>query len=286
MKLKILFFHYKILNSFNNTHKGRGLSMKSDIYYFSGTGNSQKVAMDVCNKLENCELIPISKVWKEEKHIIRAEKVGFAFPLYYWGLPKIVKTFVSNLDFDGTNYIFAIVTRAGDVDGIPLLQLNDILEQKGKSIDAGFFILMPNNYVLGYSPTSPEEQKSRFELASKEAEKIAEIVKNNKRHFITTVSESKAKSIEKMNLNFHREVNKSDTDFHVDDKCTSCGICGEVCPVNNIELVDGIPKWQHNCQQCLACINYCPEESIQFGRKTQSHGRYHHPEISAGDLMK
>ena len=143
---------------------------------------------------------------------------------------------------------------------------------------------MPNNYILGYQPNSLADQKAMFDLAEIEIGKIAEIIKNNENHLKITKSESKAKSILKMNLNFHREVNESDTDFRIDEKCTSCGICEEICPVNNIKLVDGIPKWQHQCQQCLACINYCPEVAIQFGRKTLNVGRYHHPDISIQQL--
>ena len=37
--------------------------------------------------------------------------------------------------------------------------------------------------------------------------------------------------------------------------------------------------------QCLACINYCPENSIQYGDKTQERGRYHNPEITVQDLI-
>ncbi len=50
-------------------------------------------------------------------------------------------------------------------------------------------------------------------------------------------------------------------------------------------LTDGIPQWQHKCQHCLACINFCPENSIQFGEKTLKTGRYHHPEIKLKEII-
>ena len=50
-------------------------------------------------------------------------------------------------------------------------------------------------------------------------------------------------------------------------------------------LTEGLPQWQHKCQQCLACINYCPEKTIQFGDKSLETGRYHHPEITVQDIM-
>jgi len=36
------------------------------IYYFSGTGNSLKIARDLSEKLDRCEIIPIAQIWKKE----------------------------------------------------------------------------------------------------------------------------------------------------------------------------------------------------------------------------
>jgi MinD superfamily P-loop ATPase len=58
-----------------------------------------------------------------------------------------------------------------------------------------------------------------------------------------------------------------------------------VCQVENIEMKDGKPTWLHHCEQCLACLQWCPQEAIQVGRKTEGRKRYHHPEITASDLM-
>ncbi|MBY8992647.1 MAG: EFR1 family ferrodoxin [Candidatus Lokiarchaeota archaeon] len=72
----------------------------------------------------------------------------------------------------------------------------------------------------------------------------------------------------RLTIEFQAEVSILDKSFHVDDNCTSCGVCERVCPVKNIVLIDGVPQWQHKCQHCLARINFCPEKSIQFGDKT------------------
>ena len=72
--------------------------MKTTIYYFSGTGNSLKIARDIAEKLEECELVPIAKVWQQDQLASTSEKVGFIFPLYYFGLPKIVYDFINNIE--------------------------------------------------------------------------------------------------------------------------------------------------------------------------------------------
>ena len=88
----------------------------------------------------------------------------------------------------------------------------------------------------------------------------------------------------KFNANFREKVNLRDESFYFDNNCSACGICEEICPVNNIILVEGKPQWQNKCQLCLACINYCPEEAIQFEDQTKKKQRYHQPEITFQEI--
>ncbi|HPT69609.1 MAG TPA: hypothetical protein PKW50_05625, partial [Syntrophomonas sp.] len=60
----------------------------------------------------------------------------------------------------------------------------------------------------------------------------------------------------------------------------------EVCPSNNIVMEDNKLVWQNHCEQCLACIEWCPQEALQYGKKTPAYKRYHHPEIKVRDLLK
>jgi MinD superfamily P-loop ATPase len=76
-----------------------------------------------------------------------------------------------------------------------------------------------------------------------------------------------------------------DKKFWVDDKCNRCGICSMVCPVSNIEMIDERPSWLHRCEQCLACLQWCPQEAIQYGEKTVKYPRYHHPEVNLKDIL-
>jgi Pyruvate/2-oxoacid:ferredoxin oxidoreductase delta subunit len=45
------------------------------------------------------------------------------------------------------------------------------------------------------------------------------------------------------------------------------------------------PRWHHRCEQCFACIHWCPVAAIQIrGRPTAKRGRYHHPNVSLEDI--
>ena len=77
---------------------------------------------------------------------------------------------------------------------------------------------------------------------------------------------------------------REDRKFSVTGKCTHCGLCARLCPVGNIAMEDGTPRWQGRCEQCFGCINWCPTAAIETGWTTRGRPRYHHPEVKAADL--
>lgn len=46
-------------------------------------------------------------------------------------------------------------------------------------------------------------------------------------------------------------------------KCTRCGLCAELCPVQAIQLVNDLPKPDNErCIACFGCAVICPEKAI------------------------
>ncbi|MBN2536083.1 MAG: EFR1 family ferrodoxin [Spirochaetales bacterium] len=76
--------------------------------------------------------------------------------------------------------------------------------------------------------------------------------------------------------------------FYADINCTGCGICSKICLSGKIKMKDNKPTWNKKikCIFCFACIHYCPAHAIQIKNgKTIVRGRYHHPEVSAGEII-
>ena len=47
--------------------------------------------------------------------------------------------------------------------------------------------------------------------------------------------------------------------------CAGCGVCVAACPVEAIEIVDGVAKIdEEKCIECGACIGECPCEAISL----------------------
>jgi ferredoxin len=76
----------------------------------------------------------------------------------------------------------------------------------------------------------------------------------------------------------------ADTSFYSDPNCAGCGTCLKVCPVDNIVLVNHRPVWQHHCETCFACFQWCPKEAIH-GDIVEYEKRYHHPSVKLKDML-
>ncbi|MDR1245471.1 MAG: EFR1 family ferrodoxin [Clostridiales Family XIII bacterium] len=89
-----------------------------------------------------------------------------------------------------------------------------------------------------------------------------------------------------INSNFIAKVSDTDKNFTVAGNCTGWGICEEVCPVNNIETADNKPQYRQHCEQCIACIQYCPGRAINYKNATRNRRSYTNPEIDYKELSK
>jgi Pyruvate/2-oxoacid:ferredoxin oxidoreductase delta subunit len=76
-----------------------------------------------------------------------------------------------------------------------------------------------------------------------------------------------------------------DRSFSTDSGCNGCGVCAKICPVENIEMVDDKPSWRHHCENCFACLAWCPRASIQSGQVSAAE-RYRHPEVELSDMLR
>jgi MinD superfamily P-loop ATPase len=45
-----------------------------------------------------------------------------------------------------------------------------------------------------------------------------------------------------------------------------------------------MPEWKHHCEQCFACLHWCPQKAIQYGKRTSGRIPYHHPDIKMSEM--
>ena len=63
--------------------------------------------------------------------------------------------------------------------------------------------------------------------------------------------------------------------FVITDSCISCGLCERKCPLNIITMHNDRPEWSgKTCAHCMACIQNCPVEAIEYKDITNGRTRY------------
>ena len=262
--------------------------MKTDIYYFSGTGNSLAVAQSIANELGETDLISIPKAMQNGRNTA-ALRLGLVFPVYAWGLPRIVAEFVKELKPHSAQYTFAVTT-CGGTPGATLLQLRRMLQRNGTDLDAGFVVRAANN-----TPMASDDPLIRFvrnlntkpmpSFATERLPEIAATIKNGQKHEPESSSTATNLIGGLLWTVAIQTLKQSSRDYWVDEKCNLCGLCERICPRENIKIIDDKVVWQRDCEQCFACLQWCPQEAIQYKAQTQTTERSHNPDVKIRDMI-
>lgn len=256
---------------------------KDTILFFSGTGNSLQVAKDIGEQLGGVELCSMALLADEQEVEVKAGLLGIVFPVYYACMPMIVEKVVKKLKPGKATYIFAVATNGGSA-GAVLKLLDESLRESGAKLSSGFLVSMPGNYIVKYGAFPLKMQQSAFK---KEKEKVKKIAAAIQAREVRKPEMSKLLVDRIFTTTMHKQVKEfciKDKEFWVTESCNACGICEKACPVKNISLSNDKPAWKHKCEQCMACIQWCPKEAIQYGKKTVGRKRYRNPNVKLKDI--
>ena len=158
--------------------------MPNEIFYFSGTGNSLALAKSLAGKLGNARLTQIAYTGEPEI-ISPAQKIGIIYPVYSFGMPKIVMQFINKLKVPPGSYGFAICNYGG-MPGNAMKQTRQALASRNIKLNAGFGLVMPSNY-LPFGGAEPEEKfQKKVSKAEKRLEDIARNIKAGRKQKLKT----------------------------------------------------------------------------------------------------
>lgn len=256
--------------------------MDTKIFYFSSTGNSLYVGKRLKEKIENCELISISKAFSEGVFEYECEKAVIIFPIHCFGLPIIVDEFISNLKLNKNTYIFAVQVTGGGQSNNCFVRLKELLSKNNMKLSNSMEIKYISNYIR--SGRNATEKRIQESLDNNEW-KIDRLIKEVKDKQIEDISNHK-NLIHNIFYKLWKDKYKNkDKGFNVNDDCIGCKVCEKICPVNNIQLIENKPTWEGSCIDCMACINNCPRNAINIGKSTIKKNRYKNPYIKLEELL-
>ncbi len=234
-----------------------------DFYVFSGTGNTLLVVQEMKKVFE-------AHGWETQRFrmeqtlpagVALDRTLGLAFPVAAQATYPLVWRFCEGLPRAEGTPVFMVDTLmmySGGVVG----PLRTLVVHKGYKPIGAREICMPNN--LYPTSASAERNAARVSHGMAKARRYAEDLIAGKTHWgrIPVLPD-----LMRFFANgpwtwwVSRAVGKR---LRVDEaRCTRCGLCARLCPVDNITMRD-LPVHDDHCQQCMRCISFCPTEAISL----------------------
>lgn len=244
--------------------------------YFSGTGNTKWLAEKFSYQIAaECHSIEEKKDFTTL--IENNEIIAFCYPIYGARIPRIMREFVQKYDklILGKKIIILVTQWIWSGDGTRAF--TDLLPKDAIKVIYAEHFRMPSN-ICNISFIKQESAK-KVAWYINNAEKKLQIVCHNIQNgvivrrgfnFLSWLG----------GLIFSRLMPKLERKFAdaviVFPDCTGCGLCCNLCPMNNLKISHKKAQGQGNCIFCFRCVNNCPQKAITAGGvKSRPKWQYH-----------
>lgn len=230
------------------------------ILYYSPTGNTKYLADRVAQQLlidssyvQALDKTPVDGL-KANKHLI------LLFPIHGFNPPRTVKRFTKNGVFEGFEKVSLIAVGCNEmwVNSGVSLGLRKQFKKHNIEIVVDEIMAMPLTIVMNLKEDVKNKQ------IDEAIRKIDEICTRIQEHQVR----DRAVPFSSKLMNLIGKVESPAArlfglELHAKKSCTSCGICWNNCPENNIKQgKTDKPKFGFSCSMCMRCIYQCPVQAI------------------------
>lgn len=252
------------------------LYRKIRIYYFSGTGNSRRIALWIrgfaVSEDVECEILDIANANLEKTKILDSDVlIIFISPIHGFNYPQITIDFVRHFP-KGANRVVLMNTRAGlklgnyvtpGLTGVAFILSSIILKSKGYKIVGQIPFDMPSNWMSIHPALTKRAVKFLHEKNYYRVKEYCTRIFKGETVFRAYRDIVQDVLISPISLAYYimgRFVLAKS--FYASIDCDSCGLCSKRCPVQAIEMIDNRPFWKLKCESCMKCMSDCPQKSI------------------------
>lgn len=256
----------------------------TNIYYWSGTGNSFRVARWLAEygrkNRHDCALRLMGRATPPVENNASTD-IGLVFPTHGFTAPWHVIRFTLSLpgrQHQTQRRAFCLTTRAGiktsrfylpGISGSALFVVAFILLIKGYTIHALASVDMPSNW---FSLHQIQQDWKCRQIIARSREKVTSFAAiffsggrllfsvNLVYECIWGVLLSPVSLLYQLFGRFFLAKL-----FFAGPTCNGCGICVDHCPVEAVRLRKGRPYWGITCESCMRCSSICPQQSIEAG---------------------
>ena len=247
------------------------------IYYFSGTGNAQKVSYWIANIFQENDIQTnvINIAEQRGKPIGRElpDMIGFCSPTHGFNFPPVMIHFILRFPATKEKSVFLVNTRAGmkmgkwflpGLSGMTQYFYAVIFLLKGYKIAGMHPIDLPSNWISLHPGLKEKVVLSIMQRCKRISEKFAYKLVSGKRDFRALYDLLQDLLITPIAFAYYlvgRFVLAKT--FYANRHCIHCDKCIKDCPIGAVKKIDQRPFWTYRCESCMHCMNNCPTNAIQ-----------------------
>lgn len=244
------------------------------ILYFSASGNSRFIVEHAAALLED-EACSLNARIRLDQHdpLESARPYVLVCPTYAWRIPRIVEEHLRHTELKGSRQIYLLVSACGS-SGNTGSYAARFFRSIGMEWMGWHTFYMPGSYVAFLEDPDVAHARQMNQRARIQLRKL--VCRINACQPLDPVRVGPLDRFMSMAANpvFYRFI-IGRSGFDVTSRCVGCGKCAQVCPLNNIQMVQGRPQWGKRCTHCMACIHQCPKAAVEFRRITIGKNRYY-----------
>lgn len=251
------------------------------VLYFSASGNSRFVARTLAGLLHD-EALELNGRIKADVHQPIQSDTPFVLccPIFAWRIPRLVEDYLQKTPIQGNRKIYLLVTTCGS-SGNAGRYARLLFEKLGMQWMGWHTFHMPGSYIAFMENPDLTHAAQMNRQAAETLQRLAPRIRSSAPLPEYPVTWKGRLLSRAANPLFYRFV-FSRTGFYSTDACVGCGLCEQVCPVNNIKMENSRPVWAGPCTHCMACIHRCPKRAIEFRTITVGKNRYYNPGKQSG----
>ncbi len=221
---------------------------RTELYYFSPTGGTRKAGEIFCDGIS--EGVKTVDLGIKDNTVEQAESdlVVIAAPVFGGRIPAIVGEKLRELDGTGKMAV-TIVVYGNRAYEDALLELNNVVEEKGFRVIASAALVAQHSMVPDVGKGRPDEQDRSSILAF--AGKVLDKMESGLEESVKVAG----------NYPYKDGMSMPVTPICL-PSCNQCGKCSSACPVGAIRLEnDTVVTDPETCILCMACVSACPEQA-------------------------
>ena len=234
--------------------------------YFTGTGNSKRVALKAQSELSlrghSLELVDV--INGEVADLSLYDGLFIFYPIYGFNAPKPIIAYVKKIKKLEKQIPCCIMKQSGEHlfwNNASSLYLTSLLKKRNIIVHNEYHYLMPYSFIFRHSDYMAYRMKTTMEgLLPLDVDLFLNNKNTRLKRFFFDRPFAFILRIQWWGGRFNGRFYKVEN-----DKCIKCEKCIKDCPAKNISIKDGKIVFGGKCLMCQRCVMYCPKHAIKAG---------------------